>query len=95
MALNVGELFANLSLKTDNFDKNLSTASYTIIVEGDTNGDGAIDQFDYLLVKRHYFETRYLVEIENLAADVNGDGEVNQFDYILIKRHYFGTYTIA
>ncbi len=33
MALNVGELFANLSLKTDNFDKNLS-ASMARLVSG-------------------------------------------------------------
>ena len=62
---------------------------------GDVNDDGAIDQFDYILVKRHYFETRYLTDDEMTRADVNGDGAIDQFDYILIKRHYFGTYTIA
>ena len=63
-------------------------------VLGDVNADGAIDQFDYILVKRHYFETRYLADEEIARADVNRDGEVNQFDYILIKRHYFGTFVI-
>ena len=62
---------------------------------GDVNADGAIDQFDYILVKRHYFETRLLTDDELPRADVNGDGAIDQFDYILIKRHYFGTYIIG
>lgn len=31
MALNIGELFANLSLKTDNFDKNLSSSMARLV----------------------------------------------------------------
>lgn len=62
---------------------------------GDVNGDGAINQYDYILVKRHYFGTRLLTDVEMLPADVNSDDVVNQYDYILIKRHYFGTYTIG
>ncbi len=62
---------------------------------GDANCDGVINQYDYILVKRHYFGTRYLTETEMLTSDVNEDGTVNQYDYILIKRHYFGTYVIG
>ena len=62
---------------------------------GDVNNDGAIDQYDYILVKRHYFATRLLTDTELAAGDVNGDGVVNQYDYILIRRHYFGTYVIG
>ena len=65
------------------------------IALGDVNNDGAIDQFDYILVKRHYFETRLLTDDELPRADVNGDKTIDQFDYILIKRIYFGTYTIG
>ena len=62
---------------------------------GDVNNDGKIDQYDYILVKRHYFGTRYLTDDEMTRGDVNEDGTVNQFDYILICRHYFGTYVIG
>ncbi|MBR6562566.1 MAG: InlB B-repeat-containing protein, partial [Clostridia bacterium] len=55
---------------------------------GDVNSDGAINQYDYILVKRHYFGTRYLTDDETTRGDVNRDGTVNQFDYILICRHY-------
>ncbi|MBO5914395.1 MAG: hypothetical protein J6Q72_03520, partial [Clostridia bacterium] len=61
---------------------------------GDVNNDGTINQYDYLLVKRHHFETRVLTSDEALRADVNKDGSVNQYDYLLIARHYFGTYVI-
>ena len=82
------------------------TATCTVAVEkdifsvaagllGDVNYDGAINQYDYILVKRHYFGTRILTDDEMTRADVNGDGAVNQYDYILIKRHYFGTFTIG
>ena len=62
---------------------------------GDVNEDGAIDQYDYILVKRHYFGTRTLSDSELLRADVNADTKVDQYDYILICRHYFGTYKIG
>ena len=62
---------------------------------GDVNNDGAIDQYDYILVKRHYFETRTLVGDEFTRGDVNKDAKVDQYDYILIARHYFGTYVIG
>ncbi|MBR4278898.1 MAG: discoidin domain-containing protein, partial [Clostridia bacterium] len=61
---------------------------------GDVNNDGAINQYDYILVKRHYFGTRILTDVEMLPADVNTDEKVDQYDYILICRHYFGTYEI-
>ena len=72
--------------------QNESTPEYTL---GDVNDDGKIDQYDYILVKRHYFETRILSEDEALRADVNRDGKVDQYDYILIARHYFGTFVIG
>lgn len=62
---------------------------------GDVNADGEINQYDYILVKRHYFETRMLTDDEIGRADVNDDEVVDQFDYVLIMRHYFGTYVIG
>ena len=62
---------------------------------GDVNNDGSIDQYDYILVKRHYFETRLLQGDEFTRGDVNTDKKVDQYDYILIARHYFGTYKIG
>ena len=62
---------------------------------GDANGDGGLDQFDYIYVKRIFFKTLDVDEAEAKRADVNKDGTLDQFDYILIKRAYFGTYTFV
>ena len=61
---------------------------------GDVNNDGKIDQYDYVLVKRHHFNTRTLTDDEATRADANKDGKVDTYDYLLIARHYFGTYVI-
>ncbi len=68
---------------------------YEPISLGDVDGNGEIDQFDYLLVKRAYFNTYDLTEDEQKRADVNSDNTVDQFDYMMIKRHYFETYVIG
>lgn len=61
---------------------------------GDVNNDGEIDQYDYILVIRHYFGTFELSSEQMQRADVNNDSLVDQYDYILLRRHYFGTYII-
>jgi hypothetical protein len=68
--------------------------SYAVILKGDVNGDAKIDQYDYLLVMREYFDTVTLNEVQFRSADINRDGIINQYDYILVKRHYFKTYDI-
>ena len=62
-------------------------------VGGDANGDGKLDTFDYIYVKRAYFGTLVISDSDRARADVNKDGELNQFDYVLVKRAYLGTYT--
>ncbi len=69
-------------------------ASYGVTVLGDVSADGIIDQYDYILVKRAYFGTVALDDIDFLAADIDGDGEILTYDYIAVKRHYFDTLDI-
>lgn len=69
-------------------------AVYERLWLGDLNDDGKVDQYDYILSKRQYFETVTLDERMLVRADVNCDGTVDMYDYILIRRHYFGTYTL-
>ncbi|MBQ8896522.1 MAG: hypothetical protein IJY88_07005 [Clostridia bacterium] len=82
--------YQNLSAVSEEPD-NPDNPTYIL---GDVNNDGKIDQYDYILVKRHYFETRILTSDEFVRGDVNKDETVNQYDYILIARHYFGTFEI-
>ena len=62
---------------------------------GDVNGDGEIDKYDYIAVKRAVMGTLTLTDAQKKAADVNGKDGIEKFDYILIKRHVMGTYKIA
>ncbi len=61
---------------------------------GDVEGDGDVDQIDYLYVKRAYFGTYMLSTSSQKRADVDKNGTVDQMDYMLIKRAYFGTYDL-
>jgi hypothetical protein len=64
-------------------------------VLGDADGNGTVDKFDYIRVKRFVLGTIELNEDQRLASDVNLDGTVDKYDYILIKRHCLGTYVIS
>lgn len=57
---------------------------------GDVNGDGVIDGFDMMAIKRHYLGGKQLTGIDFRAADVNKDGKADGFDMMAIKRHYLG-----
>ena len=72
----------------------LSVAAFTTYGNGDVNGDGKVNSFDYILVKR-LCQATYRGFLSQLGkADVNLDGTVDKFDYILVKRHVLGTYEI-
>ena len=62
---------------------------------GDVNGNGEIEKYDYILVKRAVMKTVELSNMQTLAADVNGKDGVEKYDYILIKRHVMKTITIG
>ncbi len=61
---------------------------------GDVNGNGEIEKYDYILIKRSVLGTIDLSEDQLMAADINKKDGVEKYDYILIKRHVLGTYTI-
>jgi len=60
------------------------------VQKGDVNDDGAVDMFDYMLVKSYYFDRYEMTEQELSRADVSSDGTVDVFDYIAIKGICFG-----
>ena len=67
-------------------------ASYTAWVLGDVSKNGNVDQYSYILIKRHCFDTYTLDEQEFFSADIDKNGRVDQYDYILVKRMHFETY---
>ena len=61
---------------------------------GDVNLNGAVEKYDYILVKRAVLGTVTLDDEQSANADANENGKVEKYDYILIKRHVMGTYEI-
>jgi len=71
-----------IKIKTDREEK-----EYTLIIYGDTNGDGKISSADYIAIKNHIMDVKKLNTFEMECADANKDGKVNSADYIAIKNH--------
>lgn len=66
---------------------------HKIVIFGDADGDGKIKVYDYILVKRMYFNN---VTLEDVFAEAcKKDDEVTVYDYILVKRHVLGNYNIS
>ena len=64
--------------------------SATVVVTGDTNGDGKINITDMLAAKAHLLNKSKLSGAYAQAADTNGDGKINITDFIQMKAHILG-----
>lgn len=60
--------------------KNTTTSS-TVVVIGDVNGDGYVNSFDIMLIKRAIVYKKV-----DEKMDINNDGIINSFDIMLVKR---------
>ena len=74
--------------------------TYTVIVTGDTSGDGKITITDMIAVKAHILKKDMLVGVYETAADVagqtgGGDGKVTITDFIKVKAHILKKETIT
>ena len=87
---------SNENIKTDNSlatgDKVSITSAgeektYTIVIIGDTSGNGKIDPLDLLKVQKHILDVNSLSLAYYKAADVNNDGKVNPLDLLIIQKH--------
>lgn len=68
---------------------------YTIVVTGDTNGDGKINITDMIAVKANVLRKSNLAGAYAQAGDVNGDGKINITDFIKTKAHILKKDTIT
>lgn len=60
---------------------------YTLVMLGDTNGDGTITPLDYVKIKNNIMGTTKLEGCYAVAADVNRDGNITPLDYVKVKNH--------
>ncbi|OGO87694.1 MAG: hypothetical protein A2Y15_06835 [Clostridiales bacterium GWF2_36_10] len=66
----------------------------TVVVAGDTNGDGQVGALDYLRIKRAVLGTFTLEKEYLLSALVSGNTKPNAKDYLFVKRHFLGTFNL-
>lgn len=66
-------------------DEGTVVKKYSIVVTGDTNGDGKINITDMIAVKACTLKKSGLSGAYEKAGDVNGDGKINITDFIKVK----------
>ncbi len=72
-------------LRCDECGELLDFVDAPVYAEGDVNGDGNVNMFDYLMVKSFYFEKTVPTDAQFARADLTGDGKINMFDYLALK----------
>ena len=58
----------------------------TIVLRGDLNGDGSIDENDFITIKEHAIEKNVLQNEYEVSADLDENNEINLIDVLLFKR---------
>ena len=66
-------------------------AKWTVLIYGDVNGDGKVDNSDRVKIRNHVLATSKLSGVYAVAADVNKDGQVNNSDRVKVRNHVLGT----
>ena len=60
---------------------------YTVVMLGDTTGDGIITPLDYVKIKNNIMGTSTLSGEFKMAADAKKDGNITPLDYVKVKNH--------
>ena len=76
-------------------DGNTVVKSYTVVVTGDTNGDGKVSITDMIAVKSYLLNKSTLTSASEQAADTSGDGKISITDFIQIKAKLLGKGSIV
>ena len=71
------------------------TQYFSVIVTGDTNGDGKITVTDMIAIKSHLLGKSKFTGAAEKAADTNGDGKISITDFIQLKAHILGKSSVA
>lgn len=70
------------------------TKTYEIVLYGDVNGNGTIDNIDFIRIKKHLLNTITLSGPYKEAADINKNGSIDNIDFIRLKKYLLGDNSI-
>lgn len=73
------------------YDNGTQYAKWTVVIYGDVNGDGKVDNIDRVKIRNYVLGTSKLSGALAVAADVNKDGQVNNIDRVKVRNHVLGT----
>ena len=72
----------------------LDGSQFTLVIMGDTTGDGLITSADYLQIKKCFQKIYSFDEYSFISADVNLNGSIDATDYLRIKLHFLKQYNL-
>ncbi len=64
--------------------------SLTVVIKGDTSGDGRINALDLLQVQKDILGSYTLTNAQALAADTSGDEKINALDLLQVQKDILG-----
>ncbi len=73
---------------------NSLAATHTVVIYGDTSGDGKITARDLLIGQRHILKLQQLEGAYQKAVDINKDGSIKARDLLVGQRHILRLQTI-
>ena len=69
----------------------LTATTYTIVINGDVNGDAKISALDYIALRNHIMDASKITNEANVnAADINNDGKISTLDYVAVRNIILG-----
>ncbi len=78
-----------ISIKTET-----GTEIITVVIYGDTSGDGKIDALDLLQVQKQILGTYNLTSVYSTAGDTSKDGKIDALDLLQVQKNILGTFTV-
>ena len=63
---------------------------YSVVIKGDTNGDGVVNSTDYLQIKKAFLNQLSLKNEYFIAADTDSNGILATTDYLQVKKFFLG-----
>ncbi len=68
----------------------IDTKTYTIVVRGDSSGDGDVTILDLLQIRKHLKNDKKLSGAYFYAADTSGDNNITILDLLQVQKHLKG-----